>query len=61
MKKPTKLKVLTVVQIAELFNVKPATVRKWAIKGKLPAKKLDKSWFFSESEINKYFNKKEAP
>ncbi|MEN6351212.1 MAG: helix-turn-helix domain-containing protein [Syntrophomonas sp.] len=41
-------------EIAEHFNVKPNTVRKWITQGKLKAIKLGDIWRVSESDLKDF-------
>lgn len=43
--------ILDVAEVAELLNVKEATVRDWARKKRLKARKIGKKWFFNKSTI----------
>ena len=42
---------LTSDQVAEMFGVEEATVRSWAKKGALKARKIGRNWFFNKSYI----------
>jgi excisionase family DNA binding protein len=41
-------------EIAEQFNLKPATVRKWIRQGKLKAIKLGRLWRIPEEELQRF-------
>gem|GEM_PF-2214148 len=41
----------TVEEVAEYLRLKPATIRRMAREGKIPAIKVGKSWRFSENQI----------
>jgi excisionase family DNA binding protein len=49
-------------EIAEQFNLKPGTVRKWIREGKLKAVKLGHLWRIREDDLNNFVNqdKKES-
>lgn len=49
MKTDTNIHYLSVEQVANVFGVEESTVREWAKKGELPAKKVGKQWFFSRN------------
>jgi len=42
---------LTVNEVAKIFGVEEATVRDWAKKGELPARKVGRNWYFSRSIV----------
>lgn len=44
-------RILTVKEVAEKLHVKPLTVREYLRKGKIPGRKLGKSWRVVESEL----------
>jgi excisionase family DNA binding protein len=41
-------------EIADHFNIKPDTVRKWIKQGKIKAIKLGDIWRISETDLNKF-------
>jgi excisionase family DNA binding protein len=45
---------LTVEQAADLLQFAPATVRRFALSGALPAAKVGKFWRFDESLLNEW-------
>jgi excisionase family DNA binding protein len=45
------LKTLTLVQVAELLQVNPETVRRHAQAGKIPCAKMGSKWVFIEQDI----------
>jgi len=51
MKTDTNTYFFTVDEVAEVFSVENATVREWAKKGELSAKKVGKQWYFPRSKI----------
>lgn len=46
-------KFLNVFQVAEMFNVKPATVRDWSRKGLVNSFKIGREIIISEEEVNR--------
>lgn len=48
---PLKDTHFTVTEIAEVYRKQPATIRKWAREGRLPSKKVGKSWLFFKKAI----------
>lgn len=51
--------VLKTDEVAELLEITPLTVREWAKKGKIPAKKIGKEWRFSKAAILKWLEGEE--
>ena len=47
----TEREYLTVKQTAELLQLSPETVKRWAQKGKLPGVKPGKAWRFKRSDV----------
>lgn len=43
--------ILNISEVAILFKVEEATVREWAKKKQLPARKIGKQWFFNRQAI----------
>jgi excisionase family DNA binding protein len=43
---------LKVEDIAKIFNVHPATVRRWANQKKIKATKIGKYWFFPRDVVD---------
>lgn len=43
--------ILNISDVATLFKVEEPTVREWAKKGELPARKIGKQWFFNKQAI----------
>lgn len=54
----TDINLLTVNEVAEIFDVPRFTVREWAKNGDLPARKVGKRWFFDEKAIQDHFERK---
>lgn len=50
----TEKDVLKSDEVAELLEISPLTVREWAKKGKIPARKIGKEWRFSKAAIMKW-------
>lgn len=50
----TEKDVLKSDEVAELLEISPLTVRDWAKKGKIPARKIGKEWRFSKAAILKW-------
>lgn len=48
---------LTTGQVAEIFQVKEFTVRKWINDKDLKAVKIGKSWRIQQSEVSRFANK----
>ena len=49
-------RILTVEQVAEKLQVKPLTVREYLRKGKIPGRKLGRSWRVVESELERFLS-----
>mgnify|MGYP005856152247 CR=1 FL=1 len=47
-------RILTVKQVAEKLHVKPLTVREYLRKGKIPGRKLGKSWLVVETDLEMF-------
>ena len=45
---------LTAEQVAARFAVKPVTVRRWVLKGLLPAQKIAGALFFDPQDLEKF-------
>lgn len=43
--------ILTVERVAKMMQVSPATVRRWAEDGAIPAKKIGRRWYFSAEQL----------
>lgn len=50
----TEKDVLKSDEVAELLDISPLTVRDWAKKGKIPARKIGREWRFSKAAILKW-------
>jgi excisionase family DNA binding protein len=44
-------RVLSTEEAAELLHVKPKTLREWANLGRIPGRKIGKSWRFSRAQL----------
>ncbi len=44
--------------VAEIFDVKPATVRKWIETGKIEGRLINGLWRVSRTEVNRFANEK---
>ena len=53
--------VLSVKEVSLIFRVSEITVREWAKRGDLPAKKVGKKWFFHKASVNDNFFKNYQP
>ena len=42
--------------VAEIFKVKPITIRKWCQAGNINAKKFGKSWYIYKDELTELMN-----
>ena len=47
-------KLYDIQEIAKMLNIHPQTVRRWIHSGKLPARKLGKTYYISEQELNDF-------
>ncbi len=45
-----------VSEVAEIFKVKPITIRKWCQAGNINAKKFGKSWYIYKDELADLMN-----
>jgi excisionase family DNA binding protein len=45
-----------VSEVAEIFKVKPITIRKWCQAGNINAKKFGKSWYIYKDELAELMN-----
>ena len=45
-----------VSEVAEIFKVKPITIRKWCQTGNINAKKFGKSWYIYKDELADLMN-----
>jgi len=45
-----------VSEVAEIFKVKPITIRKWCQAGSINAKKFGKSWYIYKDELADLMN-----
>ena len=45
-----------VSEVAEIFKVKPITIRKWCQGGNINAKKFGKSWYIYKDELAELMN-----
>ena len=45
-----------VSDVAEIFKVKPITIRKWCQAGNINAKKFGKSWYIYKDELAELMN-----
>lgn len=45
-----------VVNVAEIFKVKPSTIRKWCQSGNINAKKFGKSWYINKGGLTELMN-----
>ncbi|MCL4378163.1 MAG: helix-turn-helix domain-containing protein [Actinobacteria bacterium] len=45
-----------VCEVANIFKVKPITVRKWCQSGNISAKKFGKSWYIYKDELSELIN-----
>ena len=45
-----------VSEVAEIFKVKPITIRKWCQAGNINAKKFGKSWYIYKDELVELMN-----
>jgi excisionase family DNA binding protein len=45
-----------VSEVAEIFKVKPITIRKWCQAGNINAKKFGKSWYIYKDELTELMN-----
>jgi excisionase family DNA binding protein len=45
-----------VCEVANIFKVKPITVRKWCQSGSISAKKFGKSWYIYKDELAELIN-----
>jgi len=45
-----------VSEVAEIFKVKPITIRKWCQVGNINAKKFGKSWYIYKDELAELMN-----
>jgi excisionase family DNA binding protein len=43
-------------EVAEIFKVKPITIRKWCQAGNINAKKFGKSWYIYRDELAELMN-----
>jgi excisionase family DNA binding protein len=50
-----KVKVFTVAEIAEKFNLTETSVRSYLKKGRLAGQKMGRSWYISETAIEDFF------
>jgi excisionase family DNA binding protein len=55
MPKTTPLKLLTIEDAADLFQVSPKTVRRWIKTGELPAAKLGGQWRIDVLDAKRFF------
>lgn len=51
-------RILTVEQVAEKLQLKPLTVREYLRKGKIPGRKLGKSWRVLETDLEWFISSK---
>ncbi|MCX6346307.1 MAG: helix-turn-helix domain-containing protein [Armatimonadetes bacterium] len=51
-------RILTVEQVAEKLQVKPLTVREYLRKGKIPGRKLGRSWRVVETDLEWFLSGK---
>ena len=51
-------RILTVEQVAEKLQVKPLTVREYLRKGKIPGRKLGRSWRIVETDLEAFLSGK---
>ena len=47
-------KLYDIQEIAKMLNIHPQTVRRWIHSGKLPERKLGKTYYISEQELNDF-------
>lgn len=48
------MKYYSTEEIAEMYNLKPVTIRNWITRGKLKAIKLGHLWRISEEELQRF-------
>ena len=48
--------ILTIEQVAKIFQMKPQTIYKWAEEGIIPGVKLGKEWRFRKKIIDEWFD-----
>jgi len=53
--------ILTMPQAAAILDLKPDTVRKLLAKGKLPGRKVGKSWYLSRSQLESFIRGEDQP
>ena len=53
-------KLLTVAEVATILRVTPWQVRSWSRDGKLPAKRVGKSWLFDPVELKRWVDEGKA-
>lgn len=53
MTRPYRKKLMTVKEVAEVFEVEPLTVREWCRTGKIAAAKPGKAWRIPRSEVER--------
>ena len=55
MQKTRPEQLLTIDDVAELFQVSTKTVRRWILAGDLPAAKLGNQWRIANSDAKRFF------
>jgi excisionase family DNA binding protein len=55
MTKPPLAQLLTIDDVAGLFQVSAKTVRRWILAGNLPAAKLGNQWRIAASDAKRFF------
>ena len=55
MQKTRPEQLLTIEDVAELFQVSPKTVRRWILAGELAAAKLGNQWRIANSDAKRFF------
>ncbi len=48
-----RLETLTTEQVAQIFNIRPATARQWRREGRLSAVRLGRRWLFRTIDVER--------
>lgn len=55
MEEPVARKSYTPEEVSQMVGITPATIRRWLKTGELAGKKVGRSWFISQEEVNRRF------